>query len=67
MEADMAKKKLTQMRQELDKQKKGDLLSKHDNERHEVEVAHVEEMTEFNKYWDEKMMEYQAEAEKLED
>ena len=24
-------------------------------------------MTEFNKYWDEKMMEYQAEAEKLED
>ena len=52
MEADMAKKKLTQMRQELDKQKKGDLLTKHENERHEVEVAHVEEMTEFNKYWD---------------
>lgn len=29
MEADMAKKKLTQMRQELDKHKKGDLLTKH--------------------------------------
>lgn len=67
MEADMAKKRLTQMRQELDKQKKGEMLYKHESEKNEVEVAHVEEMTEFNKYWDEKMLEYQAEAEKLEE
>ena len=63
----MAKKRLVIMRKEMEKNKKGDLLQKHDDERHEVEVAHVEEMTEFNKYWDEKMMEYQAEAEKLEE
>lgn len=30
-------------------------------------MAHVEEMTEFNKYWDQKMMEYQAQAEKLQE
>lgn len=31
MEADMAKKKLTQMRTELDKQKKDQLRLRHDN------------------------------------
>ncbi len=30
-------------------------------------MAHVEEITQFNKYWDEKMLEYQSEAEKLEE
>jgi hypothetical protein len=32
------------------------MASKHENEKSEVEMAHVEEITEFNKYWDEKMI-----------
>lgn len=67
MEADMAKKKLTKMRGESDKQKREQLRIRHQSQRHEVELAHVEEITEFNKYWDEKMIQYQEEAEKLED
>lgn len=31
-----------------------------------MEAAHLEEMVEFNKYWDEKFLEYQAEAERVE-
>lgn len=29
-------------------------------------MAHIEEITDFNKYWDTKMLEYQAEAERME-
>ena len=29
-------------------------------------MAHVEEISDFNKYWDGKMMEYQQEAERME-
>lgn len=42
MEADMAKKKLTKMRGEFDKQKREHLRVRHENEKHEVEMAHVE-------------------------
>jgi len=31
-----------------------------------VEAAHLEEMSDFNTYWDGKFMEYQTEAEKIE-
>lgn len=29
-------------------------------------MAHVEEISDFNKYWDNKMMDYQQEAERME-
>ncbi len=43
------------------------MIQKHEEEKKEVEVAHVEEITEFNNYWDQKMTEYQQEAEKVEE
>lgn len=67
MEADLAKKRLAKMRVQLDKQRRDQIVGKQENEKSEVEMAHVEEITEFNKYWDEKMLEYQSEAEKLEE
>lgn len=30
-------------------------------------MAHVEEITQFNKYWDEKMIEFQEEAERIQE
>lgn len=51
----------------MDKQRRDQIVGKQENEKSEVEMAHVEEITEFNKYWDEKMLEYQSEAEKLEE
>ena len=42
------------------------MVERFEEERREVETAHLEEMGEFNKYWDEKFMEYQAEAERVE-
>lgn len=62
----MAKKRLGKMRGELEKQRRDEIQSKHQEEKKEVELAHLEEMTEFNAYWDNKMLEYQTEAEKLE-
>ena len=31
-----------------------------------MEMAHVEEINDFNKYWDNKMLDYQKEAERME-
>jgi hypothetical protein len=66
MEAEAAKKRLAKMKKDLEKQRREELVQRFDEERKEVEVAHIEEITEFNLYWDTKFMEYQQEAEKLE-
>lgn len=42
MEADLAKKRLVKMRVELDKQKRQQIVNKQQNEKTEVEMAHVE-------------------------
>ena len=34
------------------------------NEKRQVEMAHIEEISSFNKFWDEKLMEHQNEAER---
>lgn len=39
------------------------MAERFESERKEVETAHLEEMTEFNNFWDGKFMQYQAEAE----
>jgi len=66
MEADLAKKQLAKMKIELERQRKEELLQCFDKEQQEVEAAHQEEMSDFNNYWDGKFMEYQTEAEKIE-
>lgn len=54
------------MKAELEKQRRVELVGRFEEERREVEAAHYEEMSEFNKYWDAKFIEYQSEAEKIE-
>lgn len=60
IEADLAKKKLTELRQELQRKTKDEMRSKHQGEKSEVEKAHLEEFNEFNQYWDKKMQEFEA-------
>jgi hypothetical protein len=52
MEADLAKKRLGKMREELEKQKREQICTNQQNEKCEVEMAHMEEIAEFNKHWD---------------
>lgn len=66
MEADAAKKRLAKMKNELERQRRGELVQRFEQERKEVEAAHQEEMEEFNQYWDGKFLEYQQEAERVE-
>jgi hypothetical protein len=42
MEAELAKKKLVKMKEELEKQRREDMFTKNDEEKREVEMAHVE-------------------------
>lgn len=57
---------MAKLKVELEKQRRGELMVRFEEEQREVEAAHHEEMNEFHKYWDDKFMEYQSEAEKLE-
>lgn len=66
MEADLAKKQLARMKVELERQRKDQLLLSFQKEQQEVEAAHQEEMADFDSYWDGKFIEYQTEAEKIE-
>lgn len=66
LEADTAKKRLTKVKEELEKQRKEELLVRFEEEKRQVEMAHLEEISDFNKYWDGKMIEYQQEAERME-
>jgi hypothetical protein len=50
------------MKAELERQRRGELVQRFEEERREVEAAHLEEMTEFHKYWDSKLLEYQEES-----
>ena len=66
MEAETAKKRLAKVKEELEKHRKEELLGRFEEEKRQVEMAHLEEISDFNKYWDNKMMDYQGEAERME-
>ena len=51
----MAKKKLSQCTEQLEQHRRQSILKKHEEEKKEVQGAHLEELNEFNRYWDEKM------------
>ena len=55
---------LIEFKAELEMQRKEELYVRFDEEKREVEIAHIEEISSFNKFWDEKLMEHQNEAER---
>lgn len=66
LEAEAVKKRLVKLKGEVERQRRGELVQRFEEERREVQAAHLEEMAEFNNYWDAKFHEYAEESERLE-
>ena len=62
IEADLAKKKLVELKGVLQDRVKVDTKARHQQETGEVERAHLQEFNEFNQYWDNKIQDYEVEA-----
>ncbi|CAD8049387.1 unnamed protein product [Paramecium sonneborni] len=65
LEADLAKKRLAELKKELDSKNKGDVKDRHCSEKQEIEKAHLDEFNQFNTFWDQKMIEFDQEAQKV--
>lgn len=66
MEAELAKSKVCELRDELARKKHEEMRNRHGNERLGVEQAHLEEFNQFNQFWDNKMLEFEQEAMRIE-
>lgn len=62
LEADLAKKKLVELKAQLQSRVKAEMRERHRAELQEVEKAHREEFAQFNGHWDAKMAQCEAEA-----
>lgn len=51
----MSKRRLLELKSELEKREKDDTKSRHGTEKGEIEKAHLSEFNEFNEFWDRKM------------
>ncbi|KAL4507183.1 hypothetical protein ABPG72_001976 [Tetrahymena utriculariae] len=66
VEADLAKNKVRELKEELARKKKDEIRIRHLNEKQDVEKAHLEEFNQFNQFWDQKMLEFEQEAMRIE-
>merc|ERR1719174_272031 len=64
-EAELAKTRLTQLRQHEENRRREELRSQQLAERLGVEEAHMKELQEFNEVWDQKVAEFEAHAANL--
>lgn len=67
IEAEQAKRRLQELKKELDHKSKSEIKDRHSKERQEIEKAHMDEFNQFNEYWDAKMAEFDEEANKARD
>ncbi|CAD8127137.1 unnamed protein product [Paramecium sonneborni] len=65
LEADQAKKRLGELKKDLDSKNKYEVKDRHTNEKQEIEKAHLEEFNQFNEFWDQKMVEFDQEAQRV--
>ncbi|CAD8196390.1 unnamed protein product [Paramecium pentaurelia] len=65
LEADQAKKRLGELKKDLDSKNKIEVKDRHTNEKQEIEKAHLEEFNQFNEFWDQKMAEFDQEAQRV--
>ncbi|CAK66514.1 unnamed protein product (macronuclear) [Paramecium tetraurelia] len=65
LEADQAKKRLGELKKDLDQKNKFEVKDRHTNEKSEIEKAHLEEFNQFNEFWDQKMAEFDQEAQRV--
>ncbi|KAL4500586.1 hypothetical protein ABPG72_003010 [Tetrahymena utriculariae] len=66
VEAEMAKRRLAELKVEFEKRSKTEMKQRHQCEKQEIEKAHLSEYNEFNEFWDRKMLEFNQEAERVE-
>ncbi|KAL4460358.1 hypothetical protein ABPG74_000109 [Tetrahymena malaccensis] len=66
VEAELAKNKVRELKEELARKKKDEIRIRHLNEKQDVEKAHLEEFNQFNQFWDQKMLEFEQEAMRIE-
>jgi len=64
-EADLAKRRLEQLRAQEENRRKEEMMSEQLSERLGVEEAHMKELQEFNQIWDARVAEYEAHAANL--
>lgn len=62
----MAKKRIKELKEKDDLEKKNMIKSKHANERMQLEEAHLNEFNQFNEFWDRKMEEFTDQAKIIE-
>lgn len=65
VEAEMAKNRIEELKAQETQKKREGLMLKHQNERLEIEEAHLQEYDNFNKAWDKKMQEFQEHSMEL--
>ena len=65
MAAEMAKKRIEELKEQEHNKHKESMMLKHQNERLEIEEAHLQEYDNFNQMWDQKQKEFQDHAVQL--
>ena len=67
VEAEMAKKRIKELKEKDDQGKKSQLKQKHSTEKMQLEEAHLNEFNQFNEFWDRKMEEFNEQAKAIEE
>ncbi|EAR90957.2 hypothetical protein TTHERM_00145620 (macronuclear) [Tetrahymena thermophila SB210] len=66
VEAEMAKQRVKELKILLEKRTKEDIKSRHSREMSEIQKAYLEEMDQFNGFWDKKVFDYDENSNKVE-
>ncbi|KAL4459966.1 hypothetical protein ABPG74_003492 [Tetrahymena malaccensis] len=66
VEAEMAKQRVKELKVLLEKRTKEDIKSRHSREINEIQKAYLEEMDQFNSFWDKKVFDYDENSSKIE-
>lgn len=62
----MAKKRIKELKEKEDQEKKTQIKQKHAGEKMQLEEAHLNEFNQFNEFWDHKMEEFTEQAKAIE-
>ncbi|KAL4506509.1 hypothetical protein ABPG72_000080 [Tetrahymena utriculariae] len=66
VEAEMAKQRVKELKILLEKRTKEDIKTRHSREINEIQKAYLEEMDQFNSFWDKKVFDYDENSSKVE-
>mmetsp|Transcript_19807 Transcript_19807/g.22806 ORF Transcript_19807/g.22806 Transcript_19807/m.22806 type:complete len:285 (+) Transcript_19807:52-906(+) len=67
IDAQRAKNKIEELKIQLENSKKVDYRQQHEQEKMQLEQAHVSEFNQFNEFWDKRMLEFNEQAQLIEE